>query len=45
VSPVDNAVTWAFNQVRAKPEPYHWAGYWSSLNEHHEDGAHGEQLK
>ena len=35
VSPVDNAVTWGFNQARAKPEPYHWTGYWSALNEPH----------
>lgn len=37
VSPVDNAVTFAFNEtVREKKEPYHWTGYWpESLNEHH----------
>jgi hypothetical protein len=40
VSPVDNAVTWGFNQVREKPEPYHWSGYWEALNE-----GHREELK
>jgi hypothetical protein len=36
VSPVDNAVTWGFNQVRKTPEPYHWTGYWpDSMNSHH----------
>ena len=34
VSPVDNACTAAFNCVRAKPEPYHWTGYWEALNDH-----------
>ena len=33
VSPVDNAVTWGFNQVRAQPEHYHWTGYWEFMNE------------
>jgi hypothetical protein len=36
VSPVDNAVTWGFIQVRKTPEPYHWTGYWpDSMNSHH----------
>jgi len=35
VSPVDNATTFAFNQVRATPEPYHWSGYWGFLQEGH----------
>lgn len=36
VSPVDNIVTYAFNEtVREKKEPYHWTGYWEALNEHH----------
>ena len=44
VSPVDNAVTFGFNFVREKPEPYHWTGYWEHLNEHHND-AHAKELK
>ena len=39
VSPVDNAVTWGFNQVREKPEHYHWTGYWGALNEPHGEPA------
>lgn len=35
VSPIDNAVTLAFNAAREKPEPYHWTGYWEGLNDHH----------
>lgn len=42
VSPVDNACTAAFNCVRAKPEPYHWTGYWEALNDHGGgSGGHG----
>jgi len=41
VSPVDNAVTWAFNRVvRGEvKEPYHWTGYWEFLND---AGGHGK---
>lgn len=46
VSPVDNIVTFGFNILREKPEPYHWSGYWSSLNAHHDDAPHaGKELK
>jgi hypothetical protein len=35
VSPVDNATTFAFNQFRATPEPYHWSGFWGFMQEEH----------
>ena len=45
VSPVDNAVTYGFNIVREKPEPYHWTGYWEHLNDHHAEHTATKEMK
>ena len=45
VSPVDNATTLAFNQLRAAPEPYHWSGYWGFMQADSHGHGGGQKLQ